>query len=233
MPKRVILKVSGELFGSNDYPVDSSMYADMAARILAFKQKNDVNLVVVPGGGNIFRGRQVEGFKMDRAMADYAGMLATVINGIMLSEAIIAQGHTARNMTSFQMPAISEAYIHKKAQSHLRRDFIVVISGGLGRPFVSTDTTVAHMACELDCDVVLKATNVDGIYDKDPRKHSDAILIPRLTYQQALERRLNVMDSTAFAMCQDHHKPILVFDVDHLEKLDVNNLENFGTLVTD
>lgn len=232
MLKRVILKVSGELFGSRDYPVDSLRFAEMADKILAFKERNAVSLVVVPGGGNIFRGRQVEGFPIDRTMADIAGMLATVINGIMLSEAIIAKGHIARNMTSFQMPAVSEMYIHKKSQSHLRKDYIVVISGGLGRPFITTDTTVAHMACELDCDVILKATNVNGIYDKDPKKHADAVLIPHLTYQEALANRYQIMDSQAYAMCQEHDKKIIVFNMDQLGDLDIYNPGNLGTLVT-
>jgi uridylate kinase len=213
-------------------PVDPNLYLKVARELIEFKQRNQVRLAVVPGGGNIFRGRQVTGFEFDRSVADYMGMLATVINGEGLAEALNHQGAPARNMTAIPMNLVSEPFIRKKALSHLRKDIMVVLSGGLGRPYVTTDTAIAHLACELNCNVVLKATNVDGIYDKDPKKFPDAVRFTHLTFQEALERRLNVMDSTAFAFCQDNHKPILVFHIDDLPYLDISKRENsVGTWV--
>jgi uridylate kinase len=233
MAKTVLLKLSGELFGSETKPVDPARYIEVAEQVIEFKQRNEVGLVIIPGGGNIFRGRQVAGFEFGRTAADYMGMLSTIINGEGLKEAFNHHNAPARNMTAIAMREVSEQYIYQKALSHLRKDIIVIISGGMGRAYVTTDSAAAHYAAELGCDLVLKATNVRGVYDKDPLKFSDAMRYPRLTFQQALVRRLRIMDAEAFAKCQDNDKTIVVFHVDDLCRLDINQPdETISTWIT-
>lgn len=231
--KTIILKVSGELFGSDTMPVDPQRFADVADQIIGFKVSNNIHLAIVPGGGNIFRGRQAEGFEIGRAMADNMGMLATIINGCGLGEALNQRGVPARNMTAIPMPVVSEPIIRLKALSHLRKDIVVILSGGLGRPYFTTDSALAHLACDLECDLVIKATNVDGIYDSDPRQNPDAALLRHVTHQEVLERHLNVMDQTAFTLCAENNKQILVVNFYNLWRLDLEDPERpIGTWVT-
>lgn len=231
--KTVILKLSGELFGSENLPVDPRCFADVAEQIIGFKNYNNVHLAIVPGGGNIFRGRQAEGFEIGRAMADNMGMLATIINGCGLSEALNQRDVPARNMTAIPMPVVSETFIRLKALSHLRKDIVVILSGGLGRPYFTTDSALAHLACDLECDLVIKATNVDGIYDSDPRRNPDATLLRHVTNQEVLEKHLDVMDQTAFTLCAENKKQILVCNFRQLRHLDLEDPKrSVGTWVT-
>jgi uridylate kinase len=230
--KTVVLKLSGELFGSPDLPVDPSHYVAIARRVIEFKRRNDVRLIIIVGGGNIFRGRQIAGFEFGRTAADYMGMLATIINGEGLKEALNHQGAPARNMTAIAIREVTEPYIYQKALSHLSKDYIVVVSGGLGRAFVTTDSAAAHYAIELGADIILKATHVDGVYDKDPGKFPDAIRFNKLTFQLALERELKIMDVEAFAKCRKEKKTLVVFHIDDLDRLDINNRDSIGTWIT-
>ncbi len=234
MPRRLILKVSGELFSSKDKNIDFQKYDDVAKRILKILSDVDVQLAMVVGGGNIFRGRE-RGSDVDSAEADSMGMLATTMNGIGLREAFVRNGaQETRLMTAFSVPEFAEPYIRLKARHHLNEGRLVVIAGGLGKPNFSTDSAVAQYAHELNCDMVLKASTVDGVYDSDPNKNGDASKFEKITYQEALEKRLKVMDSTAFAMCMESEIPIFIFDIKDLDKLPdiVNGDYSFGSLVS-
>jgi uridylate kinase len=231
--KRVLLKIGGEAFGKEDGKgVSLSSYMGMARQIADFKKKNDIDLCVVIGGGNIFRGREVGEDNFDKAVADDMGMIATVINGLGLEEALELLGVPVRLMSAIEMDKVCEFYSKKRANHHLDKGRIVIFAGGTGNPFFTTDTSAALRACEVDCDLILKATNVDGVYDKDPNKNSDAKLYEKLSFKEALEKNLNVMDMTAFALCSDNHKPIVVFNIKDLK--DASKAlkgERFGTIV--
>lgn len=227
------MKIGGESFGKESGKgVSLSSYMEMAKQIAEIKKKNNIDLCVVIGGGNIFRGREVGEEHFDRVVADYMGMLATIINGLGLEEAFELMGVPARLMSAVPMDKVCETYSKKKAIHHLDKGRIVIFAGGTGNPFFTTDTSAALRACEVDCDLILKATNVDGVYDKDPRKNSDAKLYENLSFKEALEKNLNVMDLTAFALCSDNQKPIVVFNIKNLK--DASKAlkgEKFGTLV--
>lgn len=232
--KRILLKIGVEAFGKEDGKgVYLSSYMEMAKQIAEIKKKNDVALCIVIGGGNIFRGREVGEEHFDRVSADYMGMLATVINGLGLEEALELVGVPARLMSSVSMEKFCETFFKKKAMHHLKKDRVVIFAGGTGNPFFTTDTLAALRACEVDCDLILKATNVDGVYDKDPRKNTDAKLYENLSFKEALEKDLDVMDLTAFALCSDNKKPIVVFNIKNIK--DISKAlkgEKFGTLVS-
>lgn len=230
--KTVVLKLSGELFGSERYPVDREKIDDLARRVIEFKQRNQVRLIIIPGGGNIFRGRDVEGSDSERTAADYHGMIGTIINGGELQEALVRLGHPARNMTALSIRQVAEEYIPKKALSHLRKDFIVIVSAGVGKASFTTDSAAAVYAAELEAQIILKATHVDGVYDKDPNQFPDAIRFERLTFQQALELQLEVMDAEAFAKARKNRKTVVVFHIDDLDRLDVNQPDSLGTWIT-
>lgn len=231
--RRVLLKLSGELFKKDDRSIDFDSYEDIARQLIAIKEKTDVELAIVVGGGNILRGRQ-KGERVDEASADYMGMLATVINGLALQEALERLGAPTRMMTAIEMNEIAEPYIRRRAQRHLEKGLIVILTAGTGNPFFTTDSGAALRAIEIGCDVVLKATNVDGVYDQDPRKNPQALMHKSLTYQEAIDKRLQVMDTTAFALCQDHQMPIIVFNINHLSRLDqILRGKTIGTLVSD
>lgn len=226
------MKIGGESFGKDGKGVSLSSYLEMARQIADIKKKNKIDLCIVIGGGNIFRGREIGEEHFDRVTADYMGMLATIINGLGLEEALELSGVSARLMSAVPMDKICEPFTEKKAIHHLEKGRVVVFAGGTGNPFFTTDTSAALRAFEVDCDLILKATNVDGIYDKDPKKYPDAKLFERLSFQEALEKNLNVMDLTAFALCSDNKKPIIVFNIKNLK--DVSKAlkgEKFGTLV--
>lgn len=231
--KRILLKIGGESFGKDSKGVSLSSYLEMARQIAEIKKKNDVDLCIVIGGGNIFRGREVGEENFDRVVADYMGMLSTIINGLGLEEAFEALGVPARLLSAIPMDKVCESYSKKEAIHHLDKGRIVIFAGGTGNPFFTTDTSAALRACEVDCDLILKATNVDGVYDKDPRKNSDAKLYDNLSFQEALEKNLNVMDLTAFALCSDNNMPIIVFNIKNLK--DVSKAlkgEKLGTIVS-
>ncbi|MCT0219735.1 UMP kinase [Synechococcus sp. CS-1329] len=211
--QRVLLKLSGEaLMGEQGYGIDpaivQSIAEDVSAVVSAGKE-----LAIVVGGGNIFRGLKGSSAGMDRATADYVGMLATVMNAITLQDALERAGVPTRVQTAIAMQEIAEPYIRRRAIRHLEKGRVVVFGAGCGNPFFTTDTTAALRAAEINADVVLKATKVDGVYDKDPACHADAVRYDQLTFQDVLSGELAVMDSTAIALCKDNAIPIVVFDL--------------------
>jgi len=232
---RIVLKISGEALkekGSSD-SVSPQIVQKVAASI-AEVSKMGVEVAVVVGGGNIWRGLAASHRGMNRATADYMGMLATVINGMALMSALEDLGHSTRVQTAIQMNNVAEPFIVRRAIRHLENGHIVIFVAGTGNPFFSTDTTAALRANEIGADIILKATKVDGIYDSDPMKNSEAKRFDTLTYTEALTRRLEVMDSTAFSLCMDNAMPIIVFDMsDPANILRAVRGEAIGTLVSD
>lgn len=232
---RIVLKISGEALkekGSSD-SVSPQIVRAVAASIAEVRSMG-VEVAVVVGGGNIWRGLAASHRGMNRATADYMGMLATVINGMALMSALEDLGHATRVQTAIQMNNVAEPFIVRKAIRHLENGRIVIFVAGTGNPFFSTDTTAALRANEIGAEVILKATKVDGIYDSDPKKNPDATRFETLTYSDALTRRLEVMDSTAFSLCMDNAMPIIVFDMsDPANILRAVRGEKIGTLVRD
>ncbi len=212
--KRVLLKVSGEaLMGGAPYGIEPATVRRIATQIKAASDLG-VQVAVVVGGGNIWRGATVSETGMDRATADYAGMLATVINALALQDAIEQVGGDVRTQTAIPIQQVAEPYIRRRAIRHLQKNRVVIFAAGTGNPFMTTDTAAALRAVEIDADVLLIAKNrVDGVYDADPRKVPDARRFLQLSYMDALNRRLEVMDSTALALCMENDLPVIVFDV--------------------
>jgi len=211
--RRVVLKLSGE---SLQGPLDSGIHAETVARIAAeLKEVNDlgVQIAIMVGGGNIFRGTRQKSLAIDRATADYMGMLATVINGLALQDALEKQGAHTRLLSAIEMNQVAEPFIRRRATRHLEKNRIVIFAAGTGNPYFSTDTAAALRAMEIKADVILKATRVDGIYDADPEKVSGAKRFDRISYLDVLQRSLAVMDSTAISLCMDNKMPIIVFDL--------------------
>lgn len=233
--KRVVLKLSGEALrepGSGDN-ISPQIVQRIAAQIVEVR-KLDVELAIVIGGGNIWRGLAASHRGMDRATADYMGMLATVINGLALMSAVEALGATVRVQTAIEMDNVAEPFILRRATRHLELGHVVIFVAGTGNPFFSTDTTAALRANEIGAQVILKATKVDGIYDSDPMKNPDARKYDHITYSEALSKRLKVMDSTAFSLCQDNHMPIIVFDMNQPDNIRRAIMgEKVGTLVSE
>lgn len=230
---RPILKLSGELFEGVNEPIDFNKYNSVAKQLIKIVNETHIQLAIVVGGGNIFRGRQREEY-VDHSEADSMGMMATVMNGIGLREALVRNGAIdTRLMTPFHLQEFAEPYIRLKGQHHLENHRIVILAGGLGRPNFSTDSAVAQYADELKCQLVLKASTVDGVYNTDPKKDANAIKYQELTFRQALLNELKVMDQTAFAMCMNTEIPIFVFNIADLDKLPVILRGNFsfGTLI--
>lgn len=211
--KRIVLKLSGEvLSGQSSNPIDAGILERICSQV---KQIHDmgVQVCVVIGGGNIFRGLQGEQRGVDRTTGDYMGMLATVINSLALMDCLEKMGVSTRVQSAIPMNQVAEPFILRRAVRHLEKGRVVIFAAGTGNPYFSTDTTAALRASEMHADIIMKATKVDGIYDKDPKKHSDAVKYDSITYIDALRQRLNVMDSTAFSLCLDNNVPILVFDL--------------------
>jgi uridylate kinase len=231
--KRVILKLSGEVLrgGKAGDPIDAPTLEKVCTQV---KEIHDlgVQVCVVIGGGNIFRGLNGEKRGVDRTTGDYMGMLATVINGLALMDCLEKLGVNTRVQSAIPMNQIAEPFILRRAMRHLEKGRVVIFVAGTGNPYFSTDTTAALRASELHADIILKATKVDGVYDKDPKKHADAVRFDQLTFIDALKQRLNVMDSTAFSLCMDNNVPILVFDLgdEHAIRKAVLG-EQIGTLV--
>jgi len=211
--KRVLLKVSGEaLMGDQSYGISPDVLTTIAGEIAAVA-KLGVELAVVVGGGNIFRGLTESSKGMDRASADYVGMLATVMNAVSLQDAIERAGVKTRVQSAIPMSQLAEPYIRRRAMRHLEKGRVVIFGAGTGNPFFTTDTAAALRAMEIGAEILLKATKVDGVYDKDPRKHADARRYQQVTFTDALKQDLGVMDSTAFALCRDNELPMNVFDM--------------------
>lgn len=227
---RVILKISGEaLAGDKGFGIDFDTVNQIADEIAEVKKLN-VDIGVVVGGGNIWRGRS--GIGMDRSTADHMGMLATVINALALQDSLEKRNIPTRVQTAIEMRAIAEPYIRRRAIRHLEKGRVVIFAAGIGSPFFSTDTTAALRAAEIDADVILLAKKVDGVYDSDPKLNSDAKKFDKLTYKDVLNMRLGVMDSTATSLCMDNNIPIIVFDLTQKGNIKRAVLgENIGTVV--
>jgi uridylate kinase len=210
---RILLKLSGEaLVGDQGYGIDRHIAAQVA-REAAEVHALGVQVAVVIGGGNIFRGLAAAAQGMDRATADYMGMLATVMNALALADAIKRTGQEARVMTAIQMQSVAEPYIRGRAIRHLEKGYVILLAAGTGNPYFTTDTAAALRAMEIHAEVLIKATKVNGVYDKDPKKNSDAVKFDRLTYIEALNRRVGVMDNTALTLCMDNDLPIIVLNL--------------------
>jgi len=231
--KRILLKLSGEaLGGTNGYGIDVDEAESIASRI---KEVHDmgVDVAVVIGAGNLWRGKQGLERGMDRSTADYMGMLATVMNAMALMDALERQGVFTRVLSAIEMRAIAEPYIRRRAVRHLEKRRVVIFGAGTGNPFFSTDTAAALRATEIDAQVVIKATKVDGVYDADPKKNPDAKKFDQLSYIDVLNRRLEVMDSTAITLCMENKIPILVLNLwDSKALTSALYGEKVGTLVT-
>ena len=230
--KRILLKLSGEsLAGSNGFGIDPEQAEAIAERVKAVC-KMDVEVAIVIGAGNLWRGKQGLDRGMDRATADYMGMLATVMNAMALMDALERTGVYTRVQSAIEMRAVAEPYIRRRAIRHLEKGRVVIFGAGTGNPFFSTDTAAALRAVEIDASVLIKATKVDGVYDADPQKHPGAIKFDTLSYIDVLNRRLEVMDSTAISLCMENNLPILVvnlWDPSALER--ALRGEKVGTLV--
>jgi uridylate kinase len=230
--KRVLLKLSGEaLMGQGGYGIDHDVLARIASEMKDVIATG-VQLAVVIGGGNIFRGVAPTAQGMDRATADYMGMLATVINALALQDALKHMAVVARVQSAIRMDQIAEPYIRQRAIRYLEKDIVVIFAAGTGNPFFTTDTAASLRAMEIDADIVLKATKVDGVYSKDPLQHADARLYDSLTYDEVLEQRLGVIDAAAIALCRERDLPVRVFNVNKPGNiLRIVLGENEGTLV--
>lgn len=212
--KRVLLKLSGEaLMGDAGYGIDPAVLDSLSSQLKVVCE-GGTEIAIVVGGGNIFRGLAASSSGMDRAQADYMGMLATVMNALALQDALERHGVYTRVMSAIAMQAVAEPYIRRRAIRHMEKGRVVIFAAGTGNPYFTTDTTAALRALEIDADCVMKATKVDGVYDADPKTHPDACRFDELTYIEVLKRGLQVMDSTAISLCMDNNLPILVFNME-------------------
>jgi uridylate kinase len=229
-----MLKLSGEaLLGVEDYGIDPNVLTRIAAEIREL-QDLGVQIGVVIGGGNIFRGAGLARAGMDRVTGDHMGMLATMINALALQDSLERVGSVARVMSALQMHQISEDYIRRRAVRHLEKGRVAIFAAGTGNPFFTTDTAAALRAIEIGADILVKATKVNGVFSSDPMKDPDAKRYPRITFDKVLSEKLEVMDATAIVMCRDNHLPIRVFDLSEPKALArLVKGEDIGTLVTD
>ncbi len=231
--KRIIVKLSGEVLADENNPISAPVTRSIACQVKEIHEMG-VQVALVIGGGNIWRGLTRSNQGMDRTTADYMGMLATVINGLALQDALEQEGVFTRVQTAIEMKNVAEPFIRRRAIRHLEKNRVVIFVAGTGNPYFSTDTTAALRASEIGADILLKATKVDGIYDSDPKKNPNAKRYSRLTYIECLRQRLKVMDSTAFSLCMDNNVPIVVFDMfrsGNLKRVALGG--TVGTLVTD
>lgn len=231
--KRILLKLSGEaLMGEKQFGIDNKRLMQYAKDIKEISEMN-VEIGIVIGGGNIFRGVQAEKGGMDRTQGDYMGMLATMINSMALQSALESIGLITRLQSAIEMKQIAEPYIKRKAVRHLEKGRIVIFGAGTGNPFFTTDSAASLRAVEIESDVILKGTRVDGVYDSDPEKNSNALKFDTLSFDQAYDKQLKIMDMTAFTLCKENEIPVVVFDMNspgNLKKVILG--EKIGTLVT-
>ena len=230
--KRILLKLSGEaLMGDKQFGIDTeklSAYANEIKTAVDF----GVEVAVVIGGGNIFRGVQVEGQGLDRVQGDYMGMLATIINGMALQSALEKADVETRLLTAIKMEQVAEPFIRRRAMRHLHKGRVVIFGGGTGNPYFTTDTAATLRAIEIEADVILKGTRVDGIYTADPEKDKSATKYDTITFKEVYEKELNIMDMTAFTLCNENKLPIVVFDINKKQNLyKMLQGESVGTLV--
>ncbi|HEU0137895.1 MAG TPA: UMP kinase [Flavobacterium sp.] len=231
--KRILLKLSGEaLMGDQQYGIDPKVLAEYADEILQIHEKG-IEIAIVIGGGNIFRGVSGASNGMDRVQGDYMGMLATVINGMALQGALENKGMLTRLQTALKIEAIAEPYIKRRAVRHLEKNRIVIFGAGTGNPYFTTDTAAVLRGVEIHADVILKGTRVDGIYTADPEKDPSAVKFDHITFEDVLKKGLNVMDSTAFTLSQENKLPIIVFDMNKKGNLlRICEGQNIGTVVS-
>ena len=217
---RILLKLSGEvLMGEQNYGIDTKVAAALAEEVKTVHDLG-VEIAIVIGGGNIFRGVSESAGNMDRASADYIGMMATIMNAVVLQDALEKVGVYTRTLSAIDVPQIAEPFIRRRAIRHLEKKRTVIFAAGTGNPYFTTDTAAALRALEIEADVIFKATKVDGIYSADPIKNPEAIRYPRVSYREVLEKRLQVMDASAISLCMDNNLPIMVF-----------NMRNSGNIV--
>ena len=230
--KRILLKLSGEaLMGDGEYGIDSKVLSSYATEIHSIVQER-IELAIVIGGGNIYRGIQSEGAGFDRVQGDHMGMLATIINGMALQSALESIDVETRLLTAIRMEQVAEPYIRRKAMRHLQKGRVVIFGGGTGNPYFTTDTAATLRAIEIEADVILKGTRVDGIYTADPEKDASATKYDTITFDEVFQKKLSIMDLTAFTLCQENNLPIKVFNMNiegNLAKICKG--ENVGTLV--
>ncbi|MBP6299733.1 MAG: UMP kinase [Arenimonas sp.] len=231
--RRVLLKLSGEaLMGDGDYGIDPNIINGLAKEIIEIQQAG-AEVGVVIGGGNIFRGAGLAAGGMDRVTGDHMGMLATVINALAMQDALEKHGAYARVMSAIKINQICEDYIRRRAVRHLEKGRIALFAAGTGNPFFTTDSAAALRATEINAELLLKATKVDGIYDADPKKHPEAKRFDTLTYDEVISRNLQVMDTAAFALCRDNNIPLRIYNMSENGALmRILQGENIGTLVT-
>jgi uridylate kinase len=211
--KRILLKLSGEaLMGEQNYGIDTNIAESVAKEIKAVHDLG-VEVAVVVGGGNIFRGVSKSAGNMDRAAADYIGMLATVMNAVVLQDALEKQNVFTRVMSAIDIPQLAESFIRRRAVRHLEKMRVVIFAAGTGNPYFTTDSAAALRACEVKAEVIFKATKVDGIYSEDPMKNPNAVRYEQISYQEVLEKQLKVMDASAISLCMDNNLPIMVFNM--------------------
>lgn len=230
--KRILLKLSGEaLMGDQQYGIDPVRLAEYAEEIKKIHDKG-VEIAIVIGGGNIFRGVAGASKGMDRVQGDYMGMLATVINGMALQGALEDKGMLTRLQTALKIDAIAEPYIKRRAVRHLEKNRIVIFGAGTGNPYFTTDTAAVLRGVEIHADVILKGTRVDGVYDCDPEKNANAVKFDSISFEDVLSKGLNVMDTTAFTLSQENKLPIVIFDMNKIGNLEkICNGDNIGTVV--
>jgi len=231
--KRILLKLSGEaLMGENNYGIDSQKLKQYAIEIKKIKDMG-VEVAIVIGGGNIFRGVQGEKVGIDRVQGDYMGMLATVINAMALQSSLEQNGMFTRLMSGIKIESVCEPFIRRRAIRHLEKGRIVIFGAGIGNPYFTTDSTASLRAIEIEAEVVLKGTRVDGVYTADPEKDPSAVRYSNISFQEVYEKNLNVMDMTAFTLCQENNLPIIVFDMNKTGNLeDLIKGKEVGTLIT-
>jgi uridylate kinase len=211
--KRILLKLSGEaLMGEQGYGIDTAVAESVAQEVRAVHDLG-VEISIVVGGGNIFRGVSKSAGNMDRGAADYIGMLATVMNAVVLQDAFEKTGMFTRVMSAIDIPQLAEPFIRRRAIRHLEKDRVVIFAAGIGNPYFTTDSAAALRALEIEADVIFKATKVDGIYSADPKLDPNAEKYDRITYQEVLEKRLKVMDASAISLCMDNNLPIMIFNM--------------------
>jgi uridylate kinase len=230
--QRILLKLSGEALGPQGFGIDAETVRSIAGEIKRVHSLG-VEIAMVIGGGNMWRGADAAATGIDRATADYVGMLATVMNSLVMQDAMEKQGMVTRVQTAIEMPPVAEPFIRRRAVRHLELGRVVILAAGSGNPFFTTDTAAALRAVELNAQILLKATKVDGIYDDDPMRNRNARKFDELSYMRALNMGLKVMDSTALSLCKDNHMPIIVFDLHQPGALEaIIRGEKCGTLVT-
>lgn len=230
--KRILLKLSGEaLMGNQQYGIEAERLNQYSEDIKKAKELG-VEIAIVIGGGNIYRGVEAEKSGIDRVQGDYMGMLATVINGMALQGSLEKAGMYTRLMSGLKMDQVCEPFIKRRAVRHLEKGRIVIFGAGIGNPYFTTDSTASLRAIEMHCDVVLKGTRVDGVYSADPEKDPDAVRYKQVSYKEVYEKGLNIMDMTAFTLCQENNLPIIVFDMNKPGNLlKVTQGEEAGTLI--